>query len=437
VTYDYAIIGAGASGLAAARALSGAGKRICILEARDRIGGRVLSLELPDLPVPIELGAEFIHGEAEATFRIIDAAGLGVCEIPDEHWWSRSGRWTRIDDYQGQIARVRARIGGRTRDLSFDAFLRSRRALPSRLRELAYTYVEGYHAAHADRMSALALRTADGEQEDSATRQFRLTGRQDALLAWLRAGLDPDETTLRLGTIVTSVEWSRGRVTLHTSAGDRVRASALIVTIPIGVWKAPEGEEGAIRFDPPLSEKTGALEKIASGHVVKLTLRFRERFWNDAFIASRLEGRSSSRALNFIHTSETRIPTWWTTAPLRSPILIGWAGGHAADSMLAEGEGSWKNRALESLSATFGVPRRRLESLLAGIHAHNWQSDPFSRCAYSYATVGGRNAHALLARPIRNTLFFAGEATSGDETGTVSGALSSGVRAAREVLRAK
>lgn len=424
---DIAVIGAGAAGLAAARVLSGAGQRVCLLEARNRIGGRIFSLHPSGLPLPVELGAEFIHGPSETTFGIVDSASLGACEIPDDHWWSREGRWTRIDDFWGRIDGVREKIGVRQRDLSFEAFLRSRPEVPPRLRELARSFVEGYHAAHADRISARALRTADGEQDASAHRQYRLTVGQDALVEWLRAGLDPRRTDLRLGSVVHLVEWSPGSVTVHCRGGERIRASALIVTIPVGVWKAPAGQEGAIRFDPALPGKAKALEKLETGHVVKIALHFRERFWDS--------GDGSRGPLVFVHNAGRFVPTWWTTAPIRSPLLIGWAGGHAADALLAEGPAAIPDRALDALASTFSVPRRRLQSLLSGHFTHDWQRDPYSRGAYSYAAVGGAAAHAMLARPVRKTLFFAGEATSGDETGTVSGAIASGDRAAREALR--
>ena len=105
MTIDVAIIGAGVAGLSAARELSGAGRQICIIEARDRIGGRVLTQHLPDLPLPIELGAEFIHGEADSTFSIVDAAALTACELPDNHWWSRNARWQLVDFWK-RIASV-------------------------------------------------------------------------------------------------------------------------------------------------------------------------------------------------------------------------------------------------------------------------------------------------------------------------------------------
>jgi monoamine oxidase len=422
--HDCCVIGAGAAGLSAARELSGAGRRVLVLEARPRIGGRVHTLHVPALPLPIELGAEFVHGDVETTFSIIESAALAAAELPDDHWWSRNGRWERIADFWGSIARVRAQIGTLKHDVSFEAFLRSRKSIPPRLRELACSFVEGYHASHADRISARVLRAADSEQEGT-NRQFRLTGGYDAVVDWLHAGLDPSRVELRLSTVVTSIEWEEGRVTITTKSGQTFRAKAAVITIPVGVWKAARDQEGAIRFDPPLREKERALAKLESGHVVKIAFHFRERFWEGEGVEPH----------NFIHAADRYVPTWWTMAPLRAPILTAWAGGHAADALLAEGASAIVDRALDSMARAFSEQRSRLERLLVATWTHDWQADPFSRGAYSYAAVGGSNAHALLGRPIRKTLFFAGEATSGDQTGTVAGAIDSGRRAAKETLR--
>ncbi len=411
--YDVVIIGAGAAGLSAARVLTGAGRRVCILEARPRVGGRIHTLHLADLPLPIELGAEFIHGEVGTTFDIVDSAALITAQLPDDHWWSTDGKRERVGDFWGTINGVRAKIPRLARDISFAEFLRRRRELTPRVREMSCSFVEGYHASHADRISATVLRLGDEEQEGEP-KQFRIASGQDALIEWLRAGIDPQRADLLLGSVAERVQWSNGSVVVHCGT-IRIRAKQLVVTIPIGVWKS-----GTLAFDPPLREKERAIEKLENGHVVKVAFRFRERFWDD---------------LNFLHTNDRYMPTWWTWAPFRAPVLTGWAGGHAADALLAEGTDAMIDRALHALAAAWNVPRRRIDELLAGTFTHDWQADPFSRCAYSYAAVGGAHAHDALAKPIRRTLFFAGEATSSDQTGTVAGAIESGQRAAREVLK--
>jgi monoamine oxidase len=412
--YDVLVVGAGASGLAAARDLTAAGKRVCLVEARERIGGRIHTLHLEGQALPIELGAEFIHGEAKETFAIVDAAGLLAWRLPDDHWWSVDGKIEKLTGFWQRVARVRARISGP--DQSFSSFLRTQR-LPKRTRELALGLVEGYHAAHADRISALALKASDEELTEIPP-QHRLAGGYDTLLSWLRAGIHPDRCELRLGTTITAIRWKKGEVVAETGKGGAITAHAAILTLPIGVWKAAAGQPGAIRFTPELRTKQKALSRLEVGHVVKVVFRFRERFWED---------------VNFVQSSDRWMPTWWTTAPARTPLLTGWAGGRASEELLAEGPDALRDRAIEAMGRVFGVERRTLDDLLEASWTYDWQADPFSRGAYSYAAVGGSGAHAELAKPVAGTLFFAGEATSGDETGTVDGAIASGRRAAREV----
>ena len=404
--YDVIIIGAGAAGLAAARDL--AGHRVVILEARDRIGGRIHTLHPNDLPVPIELGAEFVHGEPKATFSIIDSAPLLALELPDVHCWSRDGKWEEIDFWE-ELERLFAKIPKGKRDRSFEEFLRTQRVDP-RLRQLACGFVEGFHAAHADRISAQSVE-AEG---DGDMKQFRIANGYDALIAWLRAGVS-DPSALRLNATVSEIRWKRGSVEVDCGR-ETLRACAALITVPLGVLKA-----GSIRFVPELEQKHRALDKLEVGHVVKIAFRFREPFW--------------AKGTNFVHSNDRFVPTWWTCAPARAPLLTGWAGGHAADALAADGESAMIDRALDSMARVFGVRRQLLDRTLAGTWMHDWQRDPFSRGAYSYAGVGGLGAHAELAKPLQSTLYFAGEATNGEQTGTVAGAIVSGQRAAAQVAR--
>src|SRR5688500_408861 len=113
---DVVVIGAGAAGLAAARAISEAGHRVHVLEARTRLGGRILTVHDPEWPLPVELGPEFLHGEAEEARRIVDTAALGLVEIPDVHVWAREGRLTPQPDPWPRMVRVRRRFSTLRRD---------------------------------------------------------------------------------------------------------------------------------------------------------------------------------------------------------------------------------------------------------------------------------------------------------------------------------
>jgi monoamine oxidase len=120
---------------------------------------------------------------------------------------------------------------------------------------------------------------------------------------------------------------------------------------------------------------------------------------------------------------------------VRTPLLVAWAAGPNADRLAGASRSEVVQQALQSLGTTFGGRvNRDIENSLEGAWVHDWQSDPFARGAYSYVTVAGDKAREQLAAPLRNTLFFAGEAADTEEAGTVAGALRSGMRAAREVV---
>jgi monoamine oxidase len=423
---DALILGAGAAGLAAARALSRAGWRLIVLEARPRPGGRIHTLHDAFWPLPVELGAEFVHGEAKTVRAAADAAGLAVEELPDLHVRAAGGRWRPMPDFYRRIAAALGPAARRRRDVTFAEHLHAAGLRPE-TRELAQMYVEGYVAARPDRVSARWL-AAGLEDDEKENRQHRIADGYGALVRWLVASLEPD--ALRLNTVATRVRWRRGQagVECRSVTGhrlDTLRAPVLLVTAPLGVLKARPGQPGAIAFDPPLAAKRAALDGLEAGHVCKVVLRFRERFWD----------RLDDRPINFWHDPKGPFPTWWNAAPRHAPVLTAWAGGPRAEDLLGRPAREVLGRALEGLAAVMRTPRRRLEASLHGWAAHDWRADPFSRGAYSYAARGGEEAAAALARPLARTLFFAGEATHSEETGTVEAALASGHRAAREMLR--
>ena len=204
------------------------------------------------------------------------------------------------------------------------------------------------------------------------------------------------------------------------------RAARAVVTLPLGVLQLTPGTPGGVKFSPELPEKRRATEHLKMGPVVKLVLRFDEAFWE--------QGDLQSAA--FLLMPEEPFPTWWTSLPLRTPMVTGWAGGPAAEALSPREELDILADGLATLSRSLEMPRQRLKARLRAWHVCNWQSDPFARGAYSYVLVGGMAAVAELARPLEGTLFFAGEATQAGFSGTVASAIASGYRAAAEVLQA-
>jgi monoamine oxidase len=234
-----------------------------------------------------------------------------------------------------------------------------------------------------------------------------------------------------LGASVQDVRWSRGLVTVSGTrheAAFTVQAPRLLVAVPLGVLQAPAGSAGAIRFAPALEAKRAALAGLASGPVIKIMLRFAEAFWESVH-------GGAYRDASFFHVADAPVRTFWTQAPVHAPLMVSWTAGPRAERLAAAGsEGAMVQLAVHSLGMLFGSALD-VAGQLQGYYTHDWQQDPYARGAYSYVLVGGNQARAQLAEPLERTLFFAGEATdNADEAGTVTGALESGVRAAREII---
>ncbi len=434
--WDVLVVGAGAAGLAAAKALSDAGRRVLVLEARRRIGGRVRTQRLHGESLPIELGAEFVHGRQREVFDIAHEAGLLIDRLPDVHLWKTGPRLRRERRFWERFEAITGRMKPRGADRSVAQFLRGPRALSSSDRRLVESMVDGYFAAPFDDASEKALSTAGRPPAPPDERaQFRVVRGYASVLERLRTGLDPKRCRIRLGSVVTDVHWKRGSVRVRVDSGAVFHAARLVMTVPAGVLRAAAGEAGSIRWDPEVPHARRALEGIGMGRVRKVILRFREAFWEDTGWLARRAGQGVD-ALDFFHAPGEVFPTWWTLAPAadarRLTAWAGWMGAHQLERLSGR---EVAQRALTTLSTVLGVDRRRLGRLLVSAHEHDWNRDPFSRGAYSYPAVGGASAPDRLAEPVADTLFLAGEATERWESGTVPGAIASGRRAVRRLLR--
>ncbi|HEV2423539.1 MAG TPA: NAD(P)/FAD-dependent oxidoreductase [Terriglobia bacterium] len=434
---DVLIVGAGVAGLAAARSLSAAGISVSILEARDRAGGRICTARDSALEIPIELGAEFIHGRPPSILDLADTAGLAIEEMAERHEFWQEGKPARRDD----LFRKTDEIFGRMEDPAlpdetFSEFIAQIDANQD-AQQAAVGYVEGFNAARADRISIKALGLESrAQQAIDGDRAFRFRQGYDRLAEWLRQESVAQGATLRLNTVATAVEWQRGKATVaardatKASPEQTFRTDRVIITLPLGVLQAAGGMPGAVRFSPEPPRLRSALDRLAMGHAARVTLKFRPEF---------MRAHPRLTESGFIHSNEDAFPTWWTplAAPdgRPAPVLTGWCGGPKAERLAGWSGSKITESAVESLARIVSMSGDAVRRELEVPYFHNWSSDPFARGAYSYARVGGLEARRSLAEPVEDTLYFAGEAveTEGHAT-TVHGAIESGQRAARRII---
>ncbi len=418
------IIGAGVAGLTAARDLTAAGVRVLVLEARDRLGGRVLTHHTAEGPV--ELGAEFVHGTVEETLSVAREAALPLRETNrGAPRGTGAGRETAEEqgpaDFFSAMDVVLAYAKPDGPDESF-LHLVERVDVAPEIKAQCLGLVAGYHAADPGRISVLSLlKNTAADERPGANRQFRFVGGYDGLVAAIFARIDPALCEVRLNTVVTAVNWGRGRAVVRTSTGQELAAPRLIVTVPLGVLKA-----GAIAFSPRVIEKEDAISRLEMGDAERVCLCL----GSDAWVAS-----GHFPPGGFLMTGEPPFPVWWVSRPPPFPVVTGWAGGRNARALGQLGGAARVEAAVAALAAALGADAGRLRQDLRGGFSHDWLADPFARGAYSYAGVGGSDAGTELAVPIDGTLFFAGEATESDgQNGTVHGAIASGRRAAKQAL---
>jgi monoamine oxidase len=323
-------------------------------------------------------------------------------------------------------------------DETFDRTLTTRFAdSPPEEKEWARRFVQGFHAGDTSRISTHSI-IIDGQAEEQTDGDlgFHVEGGYSKVVASLCRDLS-DTVKVTTCAIVQFVSWGQDGVRVRATVGGNelveFAASALVLTLPVGVLQQPSHAPGAVEFDPPLAEKQKALASVVMGPVTRMVLQFNSLFWEE----HHLMGKQTMQDLHFLFTEDPVFPTYWTASPLRLPLLVAWAAGPVAESKRGHTQQQLETEVLKALARVVAIPEDEVRSRFVRSYFHDWQADPFSRGAYSYVLAGGVDDQKDFSRPLRDTLFFAGEATQSDgHRATVHGAFASGIRAAREVLSA-
>ena len=416
---EFVIVGAGAAGLMAARELARAGKRVVVLEARDRCGGRIHALPPEEFGYPAEAGAEFVHGAAPVTRRLMREAGLSLSPSAGTRWRAVGGVLSPGDSEMPHAARLVQALGRLKADLPVADFLATQFADPAyaELRRAVTRMVEGYDAADPGRASTFALR--EEWMGRGLGQQGRIAEGYGALIAFLLAECRRLGAAIHLGAEVTAIETQGGGVALRCRDGRVAAAHAAILAVPLPLLSA-------IALPPAARARAAAGADIGFGNVVKILLRFATNWWAGW-------GGHDLASLSFL-IGDAPVPTWWTQHPAAAPVLTGWLAGPRSAAVARLSGDELVEMGISSLAGIFALPPDRVRGMLVASRAINWANDPFARGAYSYATTRTRDALPTL-RGSDSGVFFSGEALyAGPEMGTVEAALASGLETVQTIL---
>ena len=412
------VIGGGVSGLMTARELSRHGYRVTILEATDRLGGRIHTIRNSLFTQPVEKGVEFIHGNLPLTLQLLKESGIKYNAVRGNMLRVVNGAWKTQDDFTVGWDELIKKMNSVRQDMTVDEFLEKNfnDDRYSDLRTSVVRFANGFDLADTSRASVLALREEWMGEEDE---QYRIPGGFDQLINFLEKECARSGCIIYPTSPITEIRWKKNNLEVITSEKKAYNATKVVVTASLGSLQSKR----PIIFQPGIDNYFLAAKKIGYGTVIKVMLEFKEAFWE-----------KKRKGIGFLLTNEI-IPTWWTQSPSSYPLLTGWVGGPQAWPLENKDDDAILDLALGSLSNIFQKSVDELQQILTASAVVNWKIDPYSNGAYSYETVGSIEAKTLLNTPIEETIFFAGEACyEGPSFGTVEAALVSAKNVVEKIV---
>lgn len=403
--FEVVIVGGGAAGVAAARRLHDAGVRCLLVEARGRLGGRAWTARHAGFP--LDLGCGWLHSaDRNSWVAIAERQGCTVDRTPPP--WSRPARQDGFPiaaqhEFSAAMSAFFERVGAAAAGPDRPAAeLLEPGCRWNGLIRAVHTYISG---EELERISAHDL-----EHYDDSNVNWRVVEGYGTVVAAHAAGVP-----LTLNCPVTAIDHSGARITIDTAQGT-LAAEQVIVTLPTTVLA-----DEAVIFSPALPDKMEAARGLPLGLADKLFLSLdgAEEFEP----GSRLFGRNDRVATASYHVR-----------PFGRPMIEAYFGGDNARALERGGERAFFDFAVDELTGLLGSGFARR---IAPIASHGWGTDPFARGSYSSALPGQAGCRAILAAPVNDRLFFAGEACSPNEFTTAHGALLSGLNAAEQVLKAR
>lgn len=409
------MVGAGIAGLSAARELCREGARVTLCEASARFGGRIRTEYLEDWRTPLELGAEFVHGDPSELLDLVNEAGLTLEPVEGEHFESVDGR---LEPARG-LSRAQRLLDGADSLLTDRSALEfaSMMHLDANTTRWLMQLVEGFHGAAVDRVSARSL----AKQAGAAESQYRVQEGYGALVSYLIEALVGQGVEFALGQTITHVRAETGGVMLESRTRS-FQAAAVVLALPLSVLRA-RPDQGGIVLEPETSRFRDALARFEMGTVTRAVVRFREPL---GLFCELPPG-------SFLHAPDAPFPTFWSGSNAEEIQLTAWCGGPRATGFADER--AVADAVFTSLSRVSGDSRATIERCALDLHVHDFIHDPHLRGAYPY-TLPTSASEPALEIAIAPPVVLAGDYLDADVLGTVGASVRSGHRAAEALSRA-